>query len=614
MSFGIPVRNGLSIGLLASTFLTSGSGRLVPRLTLNFLTGGPLDPRITFSRTTNATLVDATGRVTYAPNNLVTYSEQFDNAAWTKTNSTITANATTAPDGTLTADKHIPNAGATMGVGASETRVFQSPTATIGVNYVYSMYAKAGEYDEIQFAAIATPTVTARFSLTLGTVISGAGATITSVGDGWYRCALPIVAGATGALAIRWSASSSTVSVGDGTSGIFVWGSQFEAVTYQTLPSTYVQTVASAYYGPRFDYNPVTLAPRGLLIEEQRVNLVTYSQEPSNAAWSKVRSSITADVMIAPDGTLTGDKLVEDTSVTNTHRVSVAGISMTSGTSYTWSIFLKAGERTSVVVALNSTSAGNAFTTNPLFFVDLLTGAITSVSASVTASSAVLFPNGWWRVSVSATATLTTTNFPTVLLAEGGTNAYTGDGVSGAFLWGGQVEAGAFPTSYIPTVASTVTRAADDASMTGTNFSSWYNQSEGTIVSDFGPFFRTSGNPGVAQIDDGSATNTVRIYAGSVVSPVFSVNVGGVGQAFLNSGILAPSVISKVAGAYALNNFAKSANGNTPDTDASGTVPVVNRMLIGSGTAGVNFLNGYMRSITYYPTRLTNVQLQALTS
>jgi hypothetical protein len=82
MSFGIPVRNGLSIGLLASTFLTSGSGRLVPRLTLNFLTGAPLDSRITFSRTTNATLVDATGRVTYAPNNLVTYSEQFDNAAW----------------------------------------------------------------------------------------------------------------------------------------------------------------------------------------------------------------------------------------------------------------------------------------------------------------------------------------------------------------------------------------------------------------------------------------------------------------------------------------------------------------------------------------------------
>jgi hypothetical protein len=95
---------------------------------------------------------------------------------------------------------------------------------------------------------------------------------------------------------------------------------------------------------------------------------------------------------------------------------------------------------------------------------------------------------------------------------------------------------------------------------------------------------------------------------------VFNVNVGGVNQAFLNVGTVNPNAITSIAGAYALNNFAKSVNGLAPDTDASGTVPVVNRMLIGSGTAGVNYLSGYIRSITFYPQRLTNAQLQELTA
>jgi hypothetical protein len=370
---------------------------------------------------------------------------------------------------------------------------------------------------------------------------------------------------------------------------------------------------SAAINAPRFDYNPATLAPRGLLIEEQRVNLATYSQEPSNAAWGKTRASITANVMTAPDGTLTGDKLVEDTSATNTHRTSVPTISMTSGTSYTFSIFLKAGERTFAVIALSATTAGSAFGTNPLFFVDLLTGAISSVSGTVTASSVVPFPNGWWRVSVSALATLTTTNFPTVFLAESGSsNVYTGDGTSGLFLWGAQVEANAFPTSYIPTVASTVTRTADSAIITGTNFARWYNYGQGSIVFSGDSVRPTVLSPATRtfQFDDGiSANNSIR--SGSTAT----LQVVDAGVSVVNL-IPSPAIpfdgtVFKFASAFNLNDFASVTTG-TVATDSSGTVPVAITQLSLGGGAGAGIINGHIRTFAFYPYRLTNAQLQAL--
>jgi hypothetical protein len=628
MSFGIPVRNGLSIGLLASTFLTSRSGRLVPRLTLNFLTGAPLDSRITFSRTTNATLVDATGRVTYAPNNLVLYSEEFDNAGWTKDTATVTANATVAPDGTTTADKAIPNNGADL-TSIANGAVRQAVTFPAGATFVFSVFAKEAEFDRIELyfseGTGTTNRATVTYSLVDGSVVTAAAvagtftnvsSTSTSVGNGWYRLTLTFTSGTATSARARFAVRDSGTTTGDGTSGIFIWGAQLEQVTYQTLPSTYVQTVASAYYGPRFDYDPVTLAPRGLLIEEQRVNLLLYSEQFDNAGWTKLNGSVTANTTTSPDGTTNADAFIENTAASAFHAMGQAVTKAASSIVYAGSFYVKnKGRQVAFNIQDAAGSSGVQGRVNPA--TGTVTQNATAFGSGFTAGAITItnVGNGWYRVVMTATSDTSTTVTSQFILHNGTTSVYTGDGVSGAFLWGAQLEAGAFPTSYIPTVASTVTRTADEVSMTGTNFSSWYNQSEGTIVTNFGPFFRTSGNPGVAQIDDGSATNTVRIYAGTVVSPVFNVITGGgSSQAFLNAGIINPNANTSIAGAYALDNFAKSANGNTPDTDASGTVPVVNRMLIGSGTAGVNHLNGYMRSVTYYPTRLTNVQLQELTA
>jgi hypothetical protein len=600
--------------------LWGGSSGLIDQfgatLSLNFLAGAPLDSRITFSRTTNATLVDSTGRVTYAPNNQVLRSEEFDNAAWTKTRSSITANATTSPDGTTNADRFVIDTTA-----ATNHAVGQSASVTSGTTYALTVFAKADQFSQINLRFSAQfPAGNVYYDLNSGTVSSAGSvvsASMTSFGNGWWRCVLVMTANATGASAPQIflaQGNSITIATADGTSGLFIWGAQLEAVTYQTLPSTYVQTVASAYYGPRFDYDPVTLAARGLLIEEQRVNSIrnsigvgavagTPGTAPTNWSVSTTGSGITREIV--GTGMENGVSYI-DIKFSGTPTIALAlsigfdgtnNIAATSGQTWTESAYVK----------LQAGSFVGTQTTLSILGTDGTIGTESFGSANITSTSSNLAAS---RLSFTATLANVLTTFVQPRLRIGTTIGVPFDITLRIGL--PQLELGAFATSVIPTATAQVTRAADNASMTGTNFSSWYNASEGTVVANFGPFFRTTGNPGVVQIDDGAATNTIRTYAGSVVSPVFAVSVGGVTQAFLNAGTINTNANTSIAGAYALDNFAKSINGLAPETDTSGTVPVVNRMLIGSGTAGVNYLNGYMRSITYYPQRLADAQLQAL--
>ncbi len=223
---------------------------------------------------------------------------------------------------------------------------------------------------------------------------------------------------------------------------------------------------------PRIDFNPSTLVCNGLLIEEARTNLLTYSAEFNNAAWLKSNSSITANTIVAPDGTVDADKLVED-ATSATHFVRQNSLS-TVGVTYVSSVYLKAAERTSAVVVHFDGSVFYGVSVN------LSTGALsappsdlslTDASSSATVTSV---GNGWYRVSVARAQVSTTTTQLRVALQSGSNGVYTGNGTSGIYIWGAQLEAGAFPTSYIPTTTTALTRNADAASMTGTNFSSWW--------------------------------------------------------------------------------------------------------------------------------------------
>ena len=231
---------------------------------------------------------------------------------------------------------------------------------------------------------------------------------------------------------------------------------------------------------PRFDYDPVTLAIKGLLVEEERTNLLTSSQDFADASWSASAATITASAAISPDGATNG-ALLKEGSTTARHFIGrSATVAVSSGGDYTFSVFAKAAGRTKIVMLVagsdlkdrtfdlsNGTSAvGQVVVTNP------------------TSWSIVSAGNGWYRCSITFTAAAASTD-PRIYLSNGSSADYLGDNTSGAYLFGAQLEAGAFPSSYIPTAGSTVTRTADSLTMTGTNFSSWYSATAGTFLFDF---------------------------------------------------------------------------------------------------------------------------------
>jgi hypothetical protein len=198
--------------------------------------------------------------------------------------------------------------------------------------------------------------------------------------------------------------------------------------------------------------------------------------------------------------------------------------------------------------------------------------------------------------------------------------SFAGDNTSGIYLWGAQLEAGAFPTSYIPTTTATVTRAADVASITGSAFSSWFNASEGVLYGD-AQSQQPNNNPAsianaIAALNDNTTNNRVdlRIQSGGS-SFVSFISNGGVSQATLiNSGTYVPNTTYRSVVGYALDNFARVTNGGSLAVDSSGTVPSgINRLYIGLLDAGTNPLNGTIRRLTYWPRRLGNEVLQSIT-
>jgi hypothetical protein len=243
---------------------------------------------------------------------------------------------------------------------------------------------------------------------------------------------------------------------------------------------------------PRFDYDPVTLAPKGLLIEETRANILTNSENFSAVTYATLRGTISTNTTAAPDSQQTADSFTED-STANTRATQIASaFSVTNAAPYALSVFLKNGDTNgngrryvSLIIVDNSTGANGYLAT-----FDLVAGTYTTQNrgtGSITAAKMEPFNDGWYRCSITG-------NMPSSFILfyiSPATNAtptqggfgrenYTGDGLKFFYLWGAQFEAGAFPTSYIPTQATSLTRNADVVEMTGTNFSDWYNASAGS--------------------------------------------------------------------------------------------------------------------------------------
>jgi hypothetical protein len=596
---------------------------LRPSLLLDFANTKDLDPRITFTRTTTARYYDGK-TVAKAEENLLLRSQEFNESAWIKEDVTVSANSTTAPDGTSTADLIYPTTTGSTRRISSEVPFPASVTRTL------SFYVKANNWQWIvlrSFGAAAGCWIDLTNGV-LGTNNNlGSTITITDVGASWYRVVY------TGATSITTSfmvvglvdANESNTATASGTNGVYLWGAQLEqrsSVTAYTPTTTqpvtnYIPALQTAAAGvARFDHNPVTGESLGLLIEEQRSNLLTRSEEFNDAAWTRNNAVLTANQVIAPDGTLTGDKY-------NTLSTQGPGgssfrqdVSASPNTTYTASAYIKAGEQTSIEfrfnqrVSVNGTDIGSA-----TVVFNLINGTATSTNTLFTPPTNVSYNsvsvgNGWYRYSITATTTSTVGAVRVAFV-----NTETGNGFNGIYIWGAQLEAGAFPTSYIKTEGSSVTRNADAASMTGANFSSWYRADEGTLYGEARRIGLGSTLPYIYEVSDGTTNNRNQTIfrADNSISSDTNFNNSPVSSLVIATSV-SNNVFYKIATTVKTNDFAGSANGGAVATDTDGYLASFNKIQIGDSTALNRPLNGTIRKLAYYPARLTNAELASLTT
>lgn len=214
---------------------------------------------------------------------------------------------------------------------------------------------------------------------------------------------------------------------------------------------------------PRFDYDPVTLAPRGLLIEETRANVVTYSQQFNDASWIKINSAtVTADAVVSPDGATNADTITLAGGYGGVYKTTVIALGTVTASCYFKASTANAG----VTLGITDNSVDYACRIN------VSTGAIQFTSAGLASATVTSVGNGWYRVVITRALVAANPNIFTTIPSGSSGNAY--------YAWGAQLEAGAFATSYIPTTTTSLTRNADVVTMTGANFSSWYNVGAGS--------------------------------------------------------------------------------------------------------------------------------------
>jgi hypothetical protein len=569
------------------------------------------DQLINFTRTSSATFVGSNGLIQTTPAsvNLLTFTQEFDNAAWSKNAITVSANttATTAPDGTSTADKFVENASTAVHNNA------QTATVIISTAYTVSVYAKAAERTWLALDPV-NPGISNNvtyFDLAngvVGTNAAGNTASIVSVGNGWYRCIVTrTTTGAQTSLRVEAgiaSADNTASYTGNGTSGIYVWGAQLEAAS---SASTYTRNFGGLF-PPRFDYNPVTLAPLGLLIEAQRTNLFTYSADFTNVVWGKTNITVTAAAAVSPDGTSNAQKIEATASAATVFTSSATAVAATSAT---FSVYVKQGT--------GATTANTFILRNSTTSTNLIAGTLnysTGVWTYSTGSTGVVVTNagnGWWRVQIAASSGITAGDNLVGYIGFAGGVQTAGNHL---FAWGAQLEAGPAVTSYIPTVASQVTRTSDQPTIGAPNFAPWYNSSEGTLVTEFDVVGLNSVSESPATISDGTSNNLVNAFVNTGGITFITVISGGVTSASMNAGAITLNTPIKLATVYRVNDFAVSQNGAVPTVDTAGAVPVgANRLDIGwAANYGGLFLNGHLRRLFFYPTRLTNAQLQALST
>jgi hypothetical protein len=555
------------------------------------------------TRATTATRVNAAGLVELVPYNLLTYSQDFSNVIWVKNEATISSNIATAPNGTTTASKLIEN------TANDSHHVYQNATAN-GVN-TFSFYAKKGERTFV-YAYADSVGQGKCFNLTSGTlgvnIISAPiNATIESVGNDWFRCTITVSITSASALRIGLCSADGTFSyLGNGTSGAFIWGGQLNEGTIKDYQKTETRLNI-----PRLDYSNGTCP--SLLVEPQRTNLVLQSSSFDNAAWTSSEVAIASNSTTAPDGTLTAETLTAST--TNAAHYIFQGIITNSGNTVTFSCFVKNNGGNYVQFL----AGGISFTiSNPYQNFNLING--TLAQGTIPNSTIENVGNGWYRISITIEAASSgfTGYFLCPILSgtTGRLDAFTGNGTSGVYLWGAQLEAGSYATSYIPTTSASVTRNADVISKTG--ISSLIGQTEGTLFLDYYASAENQDALTYAYLFlGGNATNNIQLYNIGTALYWYVRNTAGVIIDQTANQTLVAGTRYKIALAYKSGEYALYINGVQKRTSTNSSAPPamsqfnLNAEDFGASAAKVK---NEFNAVAFWPTRLTNTQLAQLTT
>jgi hypothetical protein len=439
---------------------------------------------------------------------------------------------------------------------ATNSYVYNVISSTIGVQYTHSVYVRS---------------ISGTKNIQLTDAYQGGGVS-TTVTTEWQRITLTL------------TATGNNI-------GIQVWNESGAYATdiYICFAQTEQGATATDYYPtttrlniPRLDYTNGSCP--SILVEPQRTNLLTRSEEFNDSSWA-VNATITANTAISPDGTQDADTILGTGFIGK--NILQSGI-------HTFSVFAKAG--TSNEIRLNVFDG----TTDRGVYYNLSNGTITSSYGTIIASNIVSYGNGWYRI---------------IITTNNATRSYVQihrDSAQTCFIYGAQLESGAYPTSYIPTTSASVTRNADVISKTG--ISSLIGQTEGTALLDFE--FNGEDESIIMDIAANglSPQNRIILYQPNTTIVQFIVLDNSIAQVNIASSSYSVGQRLKVAIAYKLNDFAFYINGVQIGTSGSGTVPLTNRIDIGNRQDG-----GYPSPISVnnailFKTRLTNDQLAQLTT
>ena len=551
----------------------------------------PLDGSgdLTFSRASSATRVASNGLIEKVRTNLFTYSQLFSNAAWTKTGLTLTGSQTD------------PNGGTTAFLAtatATSSSYFYQSTTTAGC---VSIYAKAGTRSKFSiinglFAQ------GAEFNLaTQTTIVSGAGslAKIESVGGGWFRCSV-FLSSITDAIIALDEVYGGGVTVGQTMSFSFAQHETGNVATAYIATTSAAVSVGPVSGLPRLDYLNST-CPR-LLLEPQRTNLQTNSENGTGTNWgNSLRVNVTANQVASPDGYVNADSIA-DTAANGTHWFETS-FSATSGTAYTLSFFAKANTLSQVTIY--GFSDNGVFALQQAIF-NVSNGTVVSNTGGGT-TNVVNYGNGWYRVSLTLTAGATATGYLGFGLAKNGSSSYTGNG-SSLYMWGIQLEASAYMTSYIPTLGTSVTRVADAASKTG--ISSLIGQTEGTLFVDL-----TEVNDlDFPEITIDNNNNTDRIVLTRSAAGNWGIFVASSAASTYSVYSTTSSSSGKFALAYSSAGYTLYRNGVQIVTGTYNLPTALSAVRLNGRSSSDFYATKKVGQLVIFPTRLSNSDLAALTA